>query len=159
VSHRELANPNVSVRQRMNHIPRRDNPVRCRKWYGWFLLMLVGVYVPDVIRAGPGDEAGRLTQLSLEELANIQVTSVSKEPEKVRKTAAAIFVITQQDIRRSGATCIPEILRLAPGVEVARVDSDHWSVGIRGFGGVLSSKLLVLIDGRSVYTPLYAGVY
>ena len=101
----------------------------------------------------------RLTNLSLEELGNIKVTSVSKEPEQVRKTPAAIFVITQDDIRRSGATCIPEVLRLAPGVEVARVDSDHWSVGIRGFGGVLSSKLLVLIDGRSVYTPLYAGVY
>ena len=68
-------------------------------------------------------------------------------------------MITQDDIRRSGATSIPEVLRLAPGVEVARVDSDHWSVGIRGFGGVLASKLLVLIDGRSVYTPLYAGVY
>lgn len=101
----------------------------------------------------------RLTQLSLEQLGNIKVTSVSKEPEQIRKTPAAIYVITNEDIRRSGATSIPEVLRLAPGVEVARVDSDHWSVGIRGFGGVLASKLLVLIDGRSVYTPLYAGVY
>jgi iron complex outermembrane recepter protein len=101
----------------------------------------------------------RLTELSLEELGNIKVTSVSKEPEQVWKTPAAIFVITNEDIRRSGATSIPEALRLAPGVEVARVDSDHWSVGIRGFGGVLASKILVLIDGRSVYTPLYAGVY
>ncbi len=101
----------------------------------------------------------RLTELSLEQLGDIKVTSVSKEPEQVWKTPAAIFVITQDDIRRSGATSIPEALRLAPGVEVARVDSDHWSVGIRGFGGVLASKILVLIDGRSVYTPLYAGVY
>jgi iron complex outermembrane receptor protein len=101
----------------------------------------------------------RLTELSLEQLGNIEVTSVSKEPEQVRKTPAAIFVITQDDIHRSGATSIPEALRMAPGVEVARVDSDHWSVGIRGFGGVLASKILVLIDGRSVYTPLYAGVY
>ncbi len=105
------------------------------------------------------DEPEKLAHLSLEELGNIQVTSVSKEPESVRKTPAAIYVITESDIRRSGATSIPEALRLAPGVEVARVDSDHWSVGIRGFGGVLASKLLVLIDGRSVYTPLYAGVY
>ncbi len=65
----------------------------------------------------------------------------------------------EEDIRRSGATSLPEVLRLAPGIEVARVDSDHWSIGIRGFGGVLASKLLVLIDGRSVYTPLFAGVY
>ncbi len=68
-------------------------------------------------------------------------------------------MITQEDIRRSGATTIPEILRLAPGVEVARIDSDHWAVGIRGFGGEFSKSLLVLIDGRSVYSPLFAGVY
>jgi iron complex outermembrane receptor protein len=102
---------------------------------------------------------GRLTHLSLEQLGNTEVTTASKEPAQVWRTAAAIYVITQEDIRRSGATSIPEILRLAPGVEVARLDSDHWSVGIRGFGAVLASKLLVLIDGRSVYTPLFAGVY
>jgi iron complex outermembrane receptor protein len=100
-----------------------------------------------------------LKQLSLAELGNVEVTTVSKEPEEVWRTPAAVFVITQEDIRRSGATSIPEVLRLAPGVEVAQVDSDHWSVGIRGFGAVLASKLLVLIDGRSVYTPLFAGVY
>jgi iron complex outermembrane receptor protein len=102
---------------------------------------------------------GPLKQLSLAELGNVEVTTASKEPEEVWKTPAAVFVITQEDIRRSGATSIPEVLRLAPGVEVAQVDSDHWSVGIRGFGSVLASKLLVLIDGRSVYTPLFAGVY
>ena len=101
----------------------------------------------------------KLTQISLAELGNIKVTTVSKEPEEVWRTPAAIYVITQDDIRRSGATSIPGVLRLAPGVEVARIDSDHWSVGIRGFGGQLSNKLLVLIDGRSVYTPLYAGVW
>lgn len=100
-----------------------------------------------------------LKQLSLSQLGNIEVTTASKEPEEVWKTPAAVFVITQDDIRRSGATSIPDVLRLAPGVEVAQVDSDHWSVGIRGFGGVLASKLLVMIDGRSVYTPLFAGVY
>ena len=100
-----------------------------------------------------------LKQLSLAELGNVEVTTASKEPEEVWKTPAAVFVITQDDIRRSGATSIPEVLRLAPGVEVAQIDSDHWSVGIRGFAAGLSSKLLVLIDGRSVYSPLYAGVY
>lgn len=100
-----------------------------------------------------------LKHLSLEELGNVEVTSVSKDPHQVLKTPAAIFVITQEDIRRSGATSIPDALRLAPGVQVARIDADHWSVSIRGFAGQFSKSLLVLIDGRSVYTPLYEGVY
>jgi iron complex outermembrane recepter protein len=75
------------------------------------------------------------------------------------KTPAAIYVITQEDIRRSGATSIPEALRLAPGVEVARIDGDKWSIGIRGFGSRLNRSVLVLIDGRSVYTTLLAGTY
>src|SRR5258708_5757051 len=101
----------------------------------------------------------RLTQLSLEQLGNTEVTTVSKEPVKVNRTPAAIYVITQEDIRRSGATCIPEALRLVPGVEVSRIDSHKWSLGVRGFESILSRSVLVLIDGRSVYTPLFAGVY
>src|SRR5271168_2176309 len=101
----------------------------------------------------------QLKQLSLEQLGDVEVTTVSKAPEQVQKTPAAVFVITQDDIRRSGATSIPEALRLAPGVDVARIDADHWSVSIRGFAGQFSKSLLVLIDGRSVYTPLYSGVY
>jgi iron complex outermembrane receptor protein len=100
-----------------------------------------------------------LKQLSLEQLGSIEVTTVSKDPQQVLKIPAAVFVITQEDIRRSGATSIPEALRMAPGVEVARVDADHWSVSIRGFAGQFSKSLLVLIDGRSVYTPLFSGVY
>ncbi len=73
--------------------------------------------------------------------------------------AAAIFVITQEDIRRSGATSIPEALRLVPGLEVARIDENKWAIGSRGFNGRFDNKLLVLIDGRSVYTPLFSGVY
>jgi outer membrane receptor protein involved in Fe transport len=73
-----------------------------------------------------------LKQLSLADLGNVEVTTASKEPEEVWKTPAAVFVITQDDIRRSGATSIPEVLRLAPGVEVAQVDSDHWSVSVSG---------------------------
>jgi iron complex outermembrane recepter protein len=124
------------------------------------LFVLVGL-VNQSFAAPQEDQAsgGPLKQLSLAELGNVEVTTTSKEPEEVWKTPAAVFVITQDDIRRSGATSIPEVLRLAPGVEVAQVDADHWSVGIRGFGTVLASKLLVLIDGRSVYTPLFAGVY
>ena len=108
---------------------------------------------------GQDTGSAALAQMSLEQLGNVEVTTASKEPEEVWKTPAAICVITQEDIRRSGATSIPEALRLAPGVEVARIDSDHWAVGIRGFGGEFSKSLLVLIDGRSVYTPLFAGVY
>ena len=101
----------------------------------------------------------RLTHVSLEELGQIEVTTASKVPVKATRTPAAIYVITQEDIRRSGATNIPEALRLAPGVEVARVDSNTWSLGVRGFESTLSRSVLVLIDGRSVYTPLFAGVY
>jgi iron complex outermembrane receptor protein len=101
----------------------------------------------------------QLKQLSLEELGNVEVTTASKEPVKVARTPAAIYVFTQDDIRRSGATSIPEVLRLVPGVEVARIDSDKWSIGVRGFGSRLSRSVLVLIDGRTVYTPFFAGVY
>ncbi|HEX3968738.1 MAG TPA: TonB-dependent receptor [Edaphobacter sp.] len=97
--------------------------------------------------------------MSLEQLGDVEITTESKEPEQLWQTPAAIYVLTQEDIRRSGATTIPELLRLVPGVEVARIDSDHWAVGVRGFGGEFSKSLLVLIDGRSVYSPLFAGVY
>ena len=100
-----------------------------------------------------------LKQLSLEQLANVEVTTASKEPVTIARTPAAVYVLTSEDIRRSGATSIPDALRLVPGVEVARIDSNKWSLGVRGFTGRLSRSVLVLIDGRSVYTPLFAGVY
>ena len=106
-----------------------------------------------------GQSGKPLKQLTLEELGNVEVTTATKEPEKVWNTPAAIYVITQEDIRRSGATSIPEALRLAPGVEVARISGDEWSIGIRGFGSRLSRSVLVLIDGRSVYSTFTAGVY
>jgi iron complex outermembrane recepter protein len=126
----------------------------------WLLLVagLLSVSWSEEPESGQ-DSSVPLKHLSLEQLGDVEVTTTSKEPKEVWNTPAAVFVITQDDIRRSGATSIPEVLRLAPGVEVARMDSDHWSVGIRGFGAILASKLLVLIDGRSVYTPLFAGVY
>lgn len=105
------------------------------------------------------DSQGNLKQLSLEQLGNIEVSTASKSPEQVWDTPAAIYVITQEDIERSGATTIPEALRLAPGVEVARIDANKWSIGIRGFGSRLSRSVLVLIDGRSVYSTLLAGTY
>ncbi|HTS11132.1 MAG TPA: TonB-dependent receptor [Candidatus Limnocylindrales bacterium] len=105
------------------------------------------------------DTQSQLKTLSLEQLGDVRVTTVSKEPQQVWKTPAAVYVITQEDIRRSGATSLPEVLRLAPGVEVAQIDGNQWSVAIRGFSGQFSRSLLVLVDGRSVYTPLFAGVY
>jgi len=100
-----------------------------------------------------------LKGLSLEQLGNVEVTTVSKSPVSVARTPAAVYVITQQDIRRSGAVSLPEAVRLAPGVEVAQIDSVKWAIGIRGFEGRLSRAVLVLIDGRSVYSPLFHGVY
>ena len=100
-----------------------------------------------------------LKGLSLEQLGNLEVTTVSKEPVTIARTAAAIYVITQEDIRRSGVTSIPEALRLAPGVDVERIDGVKWAIGIRGFTSRLSRSVLVLIDGRSVYSPLFHGVY
>jgi iron complex outermembrane recepter protein len=122
------------------------------------LLLATGAGRADNPAAGQ-ESPGQLKQLSLEELGKLEVTTVSKEPEQVRKTPVAIYVLTEEDIRRSGATSIPEVLRLAPGVEVARIDSDHWSIAIRGLSGQFSKSLLVLVDGRSVYTPLFSGVY
>lgn len=114
------------------------------------------------VQAGEPVELAQTTDLknmSLQQLAQIEVTTPSKEPEKASHTPAAIYVITGDDIRRSGASSIPEALRLAPGVEVARIDSDKWSIGIRGFGSRLTRDVLVLIDGRTVYTTLLAGTY
>ena len=105
------------------------------------------------------DTLGALKRLSVEELMNVEVTSVSKRAERLSQTASAIQVITQEDIRRSGALSLPEALRLAPNLQVAQVDSRQWAISARGFNGMTANKLLVLIDGRTVYTPLYSGVF
>src|SRR5881296_3479801 len=107
--------------------------------------------------SSPSAEA--LKKLSIEQLMNLQVTSVSKRPERLSQTASAIQVITQEDIRRSGATSLAEALRLAPNLQVAQIDSRQWAISARGFNNGLANKLLVMIDGRVVYTPLFAGVF
>ena len=99
-----------------------------------------------------------LTELSLEELMSVEVTSVSKKKQKLSESAAAIFVITQEDIRRSGVTSLPEALRMVPGIQVARSSNNQWNISARGFNERFTNKLLVLIDGRTVYNPLFAGV-
>lgn len=127
------------------------------------LALLLVFWAPGVGLAArtqqSSDLAEALKEMSLEELANLQVTTASKVPERLQRTPSAIYVLTQEEIRRSGATSIPEALRLVPGVEVARIDSNKWAVGVRGFVSKLSRSLLVLVDGRSVYTTLFAGVY
>ena len=97
-------------------------------------------------------------ELDFAQLAQIKVTSVSKKEESLAGAAAAIQVITPEDIRRSGATSLPEVLRLVPGLQVARIDARRWAVSARGFNGEFANKLLIMVDGRSVYTPLFSGV-
>jgi iron complex outermembrane receptor protein len=100
-----------------------------------------------------------LTKVNLEDLMNIEVTSVAKKEQRLSRTAAAVFVITQNDIQHSSATNIPDLLRMVPGVDVAQINASKWAISIRGFNGQYSNKLLVLIDGRTVYSPLLSGVF
>jgi iron complex outermembrane receptor protein len=102
---------------------------------------------------------GSIGDLSLEDLMNVTVTSVSKKEEKLADAAAAIFVLSNDDLRRSGATSLPEALRLVPGLDVGAINSSQWAITARGFNGIYANKLLVLIDGRAVYEPLASGVY
>ena len=125
------------------------------------LVVVAALSVVGVFGQASSGQSGTvdLTQASLEDLMNIQVTSVSKKEQKLAKTGAAIFVITQDDIHRSGATNIPDVLRMAPGVDVAQIDANRWAISIRGFNAVYSNKVLVLIDGRSVYLDSFSGVF
>ncbi|NOQ76573.1 MAG: TonB-dependent receptor [Methylococcaceae bacterium] len=95
--------------------------------------------------------------MSLEELADIEITSVAKKPQKISFAASSVFVVSQQDIKRSGVTTIPDALRMVPGVQVAKLDSNKWAISIRGFNDIFSNKLLILIDGRTVYSPFFGG--
>lgn len=100
-----------------------------------------------------------LTELNVEELLNIDVSSVMKTPTALKDVPASIYVLTNNEIRRTGATSIPEALRVVPGLHVARVDGNKWAISARGFNGVFANKLLVLVDGRTVYTPLFSGAW
>lgn len=116
-------------------------------------LFFIGLAWPDRSYA-----ATDYLNMSIEELLMIEVTSVRKGSGSLNDSAAAVFVITQEDIRRSGVTSIPEALRMVPGVQVARIDANKWAISTRGFNGRYTNKLLVLIDGRSIYSPLFSGV-
>jgi iron complex outermembrane recepter protein len=101
----------------------------------------------------------QLAEMPLEQLMDLEVTSVTRSPRKISVSPTAIYVITQEDIRRSGATTIAEALRMAPGINVARIDASKWAISARGFNDFFANKLLVLQDGRSIYTPLFSGVF
>jgi iron complex outermembrane recepter protein len=134
--------------------------VNCRQLAVIWLMLACGAACSAAsTRQDDQQTAKELKQLSLEQLSNIEITTTSKGPTNAFRTPAAVYVITGEDIRRSGVRTIPDALRLAPGVEVAQIDSDKWSIGIRGFGSRLSRSVLVLIDGRTVYTTLLAGTY
>src|SRR5918994_5089205 len=139
-----------------NEVDRRLRRMRTRA----ALLALAAHLAPTSATCqDPPAPARDLTALSLSELAELEVTSVSKKPEKSWNTPAAIYILTSLDLRHAGTTTLVDALRAVPGVHVARIDSSKWAVGIRGFTSRLSRSQLVLMDGRSVYTPLFAGTY
>ncbi len=109
--------------------------------------------------AGETGDVSGLKALSIQDLLEVPVTSVSRRPQKYSNAAAALFVISQEDIRRSGVTHVPELLRMVPGVQVAHIDANKWAISARGFNGRYANKLLVQLDGRTLYTPLNSGVY
>lgn len=160
--HRGARNADYAGGFRLFRLERRR---RGRVASGWqcakriLVAAFAAIFVTTSLWAQSDSQTPDVTAMSVEDLMNMQVTSVSKRTQKVADAAAAVFVITQDDIERSGARSIPELLRMVPGLQVARIDENKWAIGSRGFNGRFDDKLLVLIDGRSVYTPLFSGVY
>ncbi len=131
----------------------------CKFWLIAAMIFLLSVCVQAFAQHDDPNKEEDLLDMSIEELMDVEVTTVSKKEDTLFKSPAAITVITSEDIRRSGHQSIPEVLRMVPGIHVAKVDSNKWAITARGFNGLYAGKLLVLIDGRTVYTPLYSGVY
>ncbi|HET9252486.1 MAG TPA: TonB-dependent receptor [Candidatus Eisenbacteria bacterium] len=126
------------------------------------LVLAVSLSPGDARAQGvPGEDTrtASLADLTLEQLSSIVVTLVSRRDETLADAAASVFVITSEDIRRSGVTSLPEALRLAPNLQVAREDANRYAISARGFNSVLANKMLVMIDGRTVYSPLFSGVF
>ncbi len=140
----------------MHHWPTGSRAASITRHRGLAALLSLGISGPAFAQA---DRETDLTALTLEELANIRVTSVSRRAERLSDAPASIFVITAEDIRRSGATTLAEVLRLAPNLQVARLDAGQYAISARGFNNLISNKLLVLVDGRTIYTPLFSGVF
>src|SRR5438093_5205734 len=121
------------------------------------MLALSGIATEATAQAGPlSTDLGRAT---LEDLLKIQITSASRKEQRADDTPSAVSVITQDEIRRSGMRTLPELFRLVPGVQVAQINSNKWAVAVRGFNNLFADKVLVLIDGRTVYDRLNSGVF
>ena len=120
--------------------------------------LLLAALASSTVPASADDSLYALKQMSLDELANLRVSTATHRSERLEDTAAAIHVLTAEDIRRSGATSLPELLRTVPGLNVARISATEWAVSARGFNNQFANKLLVMVDGRSVYTPFFSGV-
>ena len=127
----------------------------CRRMAGFVAVLLIFLARP----AWPQQANSDLTERSLEDLMNIKVTSVSKTEQTLSRTASAVFVMTAEEIQRSGATNIPDLLRMVPGIDVAQINANTWAVSARGLNGRFSNELLVTVDGRNVYTPTFGGVF
>jgi len=117
-------------------------------------LTLAALAGAGVYAAEPPEAA----DISLEDLLKVEVTSAARKAQRINDVAAAVFVVSREDIERSGATSLPEVLRMVPGVEVARLANNRWAVSVRGFNNRFANKLLVLMDGRSIYSPIFSGV-
>jgi iron complex outermembrane receptor protein len=133
--------------------------VRLRYITSTLRLTLLLVFFCSMILAQEREEPAHLSQLSLEDLTNVIVNSVARKNQELFDTPAAVFVISHDDIRRSGATSLPELLRTVPGMQVAQIYANEWAVSSRGFNSRFADKMLVLIDGRSIYSEVYSGVY
>jgi iron complex outermembrane recepter protein len=170
-----IAKPKVATRKpslfgQSPDEPRTTTPVpsqlgRPRQTHspGWVALargvILVPFFAAMTLNSWAQQPTPDLSDISLDTLANTEITSVSRKAEKLLEAAAAVFVITHEDIRRSGLPSIPELLRMVPGVTVAQIDASKWAITARGFDERLADKLLVLMDGRTVFDPLSSGVY
>ncbi len=150
MSRPELSRILARVPARLHRLP---PPARCA------LLLLAAICVTSIIGAEENSSLDNLKSMSIEELLSIEIVSASRQTSKYATTPAAVYVISREDIHHSGATSIPEVLRMAPGLHVARLDSGRWAVSARGFNSLYANKLLVLIDGRSIYSELFSGVY
>ena len=122
-------------------------------------MLVVALVACSAVERAEAQTTQELKRMNLEDLLKIEVTTASRVPEPTSNVAAAVFVLTQDDILRSGAQSIPQVLRLVPGLQVARINGGTWAIGIRGFADRLARSILVLIDGRAVYSPLFAGTY
>ncbi|HVT36573.1 MAG TPA: TonB-dependent receptor plug domain-containing protein, partial [Nevskiaceae bacterium] len=125
------------------------------------MLLLCAALAPAArgAQAAAAEDAHALGELSIEQLMNITVTSVAKKAENLIDAAAAVTALSADDLRRSGAGSVAEALRMVPGMDVAAVDASQWAISARGFNELYANNLLVLVDGRAVYTPVFAGTY